>query len=168
MKIIILIFSYLAALNAQISITGKYRDFALKSLNKSFKMDSDESMTIYNLPEQDNRDLLAQAEAKERIHSDSRLTRKNDIDGTEEIEYSHKLPKITPFTFGTAIPLNVSINYNEDIQWIVNEDTQSRMWRFKVYSKDAHSISIYFADFYLKPSSELYIIGQEVRKIIFH
>lgn len=161
MNIFLVIFSFLAVSHAQISVPGKYRSLALKDLQKNGRMDEDESMLIYNLPELDNAHLLAEVEAKERVDSESKLTRKNDVDGAEEIFYSSKPSKTDPFTFGKAVPLNVSMISTDESHWIINADTQTRMWRFKVYSKDAHSISIYFSDFYLKPSAELYIIGLE-------
>lgn len=162
MNIFIFIFPFLTVLNAQISVPGKYRDLVLKNLQKSVTKDADKTMTIYNLPDQDNANLLAEVEADERIDSENKLTRKNVVDGTDEIVYSNKPPKTNPFVFGKAVPLVVSMNETEQIRWIVNEETQTRMWRFKVHSKDAHSISIYFSDFYLQPLAELYIIGLEV------
>ena len=164
MNIFIVVYSFLAVLNAQRSVPGKYRALALESLQKNVVMGADESMVIYNLPEQDNADLLAEVEAKERIDSENShsLTRKNDIDGTDEIVYSNKPSKTDPYTFGKAVPLIVSMDPAEESHWIINENSQTRMWRFKVCSKDAHSISIDFSEFYLKPSAELYIIGREV------
>lgn len=167
MNILIFILPFLSFLNAQISVPGKYRDLVLKSLQKSITMGADEVLAIYNLPKQDNARLLAEVEASERIDSENRLVRKNIVNGTEEIIYSRKPPKTSPFVFGKAIPLVIGMNETDQSHWIVNEENQTRMWRFKVYSKDAHSISIYFADFYLKPSAELYIIGQEVSAQIY-
>ena len=164
MNIFIFILSFLTALKAQISVPGKYRDLIQKSFQKSQTIGADESIVIYNLPEQNNDNLLAEVEASESIDSENKLIRKNVVDGIDEIVYSNKPPKTSPFVFGKAIPLDVSMNCTEQSQWIVNEETQTRTWRFKVNSKNAHSISIYFSDFYLKPSAELYIIGLEVNE----
>lgn len=154
-------------LRAQISVPGKYRHLVLKSLQKNAEM---VQMTEYNMPEQNNAQLLAQAEADEAI-TPAKLSRKeihrNSTDGSDEISYG-RLPKTAPFTFGKALPLAIDINKAGEGDWIINEETQTKMWRFRVSSKDAHSISIYFDDFHLAPSAELYIIGREVKnKIIF-
>lgn len=155
-------------LEAQLSVVGKYRHLVNSSLQKAGSLPSN-SVKEYRLPDQDNEQLLAWADAEEWA-SNSRLSRKevrrNDNSVLEEFTYTEKTPKATPFTFGKAIPLSISLTDPEGGEWTVHEDTKTRMWRFKIYSKDAHSISVYFSDFHLAPSTELYIIGRGVSTFI--
>lgn len=146
----------------QISVPGEYRKLLETNLQKSGLT---VKMREYSMPEQNNAQLLAQALADESV-TPAKLSRKeirkNNTGGPDEITYTGRLPKAVPFTFGTVVPLSVDMSKEGEGDWIVNEETQTRMWRFKVSSKDAHSISIYFKDFYLAPSAELYVIGREV------
>ena len=149
-------------IRAQISVPGRYRQLVEKSLQKSvFTVE----MREYTMPEQNNAQLLAQALADE-IITPAKLSRKeirrNFTDGQDEITYTGRLPKAVPFIFGKVVPLLVDMSKDGEGEWVINEETQTRMWRFRVSSKDAHSISIYFKDLHLSPSSELYVIGREV------
>jgi hypothetical protein len=149
---------------AQISVPGKYRALLVKNLEKTALT---VKMREYSMPEQNNAQLLAQAQADESV-TPAKLSRKeirrNNTGGPDEISYTGRMPKAVPYTFGKVVPLSIDMNKEGEGDWIVNEETQTRMWRFKVSSKDAHSISIYFKDFHLSPSAELYVIGQEVKK----
>lgn len=159
----ILVICGLSKLEAQLSFHGKYR-----SQKVSLQKNSNPSTFIkeYKLPEQDNAQLLALAEAQESISPAAKHSHKetsyNVTDGPEEFTYTEKTPKSVPFKFGEALPLSINMNQSGDGEWIVNEESQTRMWRFKVSSKDAHAMSIYFSDFFLAPATELYIIGREV------
>lgn len=156
-----LIFSF-KDLKAQISSPGVYRHLVQATLQKSGALSN---FVEYNLPEQDNAQLLAQAEADEAVINAKATRQGVSSDGTEEVIYADKPPKAAPYQFGKAIDFVVEMDKeSQGNEWIVNEENGTRMWRFKVHSKDAHSISIYFSDFYLAPSSELYIIGKEVNK----
>lgn len=159
----ILILAGLCCLNvlrAQISVPGRYRHLVHDSLRKSGQM---AELKEYRLPEQNNAQLEAQAEADEAKINAKTSRKVISSDGVEETIYSGKPPKAAPYKFGQVIDFSVKLEKEEEGQWIVNDETGTRMWRFKVYSKAAQSVSIYFSEFYLAPSSELYIIGQEVK-----
>lgn len=152
--------AWISLTRAQISVPGKYRQLVVKGLHKSV---SAVEMKEYTMPEQNNSQLLAQALADEIITQLSRKEiRRNYTDGPDEITYTGRLPKAIPFTFGKVVPLSVDMNKDGEGEWVINEETRTRMWRFRVSSKDAQSISIYFKDLNLSPSSELYVIGREV------
>lgn len=162
MRVSFLTISIICSLNnllAQISSPGRYRNLVQNVFHKNADL---AEIKEYRLPPQDNSQLLAQAEADEAIFESKIAQQIIASDGSEEIIYNDKPPKSAPYQFGTAIDFVVDMNKKGEGQWILNDETNTKTWRFKVYSKDAHSISIYFTDFHLAPSTELYIIGPEV------
>lgn len=161
---LLLISSNLILIQSQLQKPGRFRNLINTDLKKSWERNH---IKEYILPEQDNAKLLSKVEAEEAADP-NRLPKKqiNKQDGTEEISFGNKLPKSQPFTFGKAIDLQINMTQPGEGEWIINEESQTKMWRFKVSSKEAHSISIYFADFHLSPLSELYILGREVQLIL--
>lgn len=161
--LVILLTSLSTGIYAQLSEPGRYREL-IQSLQYS-KNGLDRKQVIeYILPRQDNERLLAEAREDE-IVTPAKLAKKEikQNDGTEEISFNDKLPKSVPFKFGKVLPLSINMTEPNEGEWIVNEESKTKTWRFKVVSKEAHSISIYFSDFHMAPLAELYIIGREVR-----
>ena len=160
---LLLISSHLILIQSQLQKPGRFRNLINTDLKKSAERNR---IKEYILPEQDNAKLLYKVEAEE-ASDPNRMPKKqiNKQDGTEEISFGNKLPKTQPFTFGKAIDLQINMTQPGEGEWIINEETQTKMWRFKVSSKEAHSMSIHFADFHLSPLSELYILGREVQSI---
>lgn len=62
-----------------------------------------------------------------------------------------------PFKFGEAIPF--SLNIKTDGEWTVFPN--ARVWRAKIKSENAVSLSLQFSKFYLPSQSELYVIGKD-------
>lgn len=152
-----LISSLFKNITGQLQKPGRFRNqIYLKSSN---------GIKEYEMPLQDNTKLLAETLAEE--DEDSSFfhhTRKEspDHDGIVDISFTGTPPKARPYTFGTSQPLLLNMTESTDGEWIINEEMKTRMWRFKVSSKGALSLSIYFSDFHLSYGSELYIIGQDV------
>lgn len=62
-----------------------------------------------------------------------------------------------PFKFGESIPFQ--LNIKNDGEWTVFPN--ARVWRAKIKSQNAVSISLHFSKFYLPSQSELYVIGKD-------
>jgi hypothetical protein len=147
------------AAKAQVQVPGLFQNrIDSPSLHKSGL-----NIRQYDLPPQNNEELLNAALAQEHeaaLVAARKTTYEND--GNLEIGYSAgKIPKAIPFKFGKTIPLSLDIDNNDHGEWIVDETVGTRMWRFKVKSNGAYSLSIYFSKFKLAPGSELYIIGEQ-------
>ena len=150
----------LNSFRAQISVPGKYRNLIGAPLQKGAA-----ALIVpkeYTMPPQDNLQLNAQAEADEAIINAKTSLKVVSSNGTEEFIYTDKPPKAAPYQFGKAIDLVIDMKAEGTGEWTVNKEMKTKTWRFKVSSKDAYSISIYFSEFNLASSTELYIIGQEV------
>ena len=146
---------------AQLSRSGYWADVAHgDALSKNGK-----AITVYEMPPQDNASLLAQVLAEEEAASRA-VPRKriHSSDGVLEVSYPNQAPKVAPFRFGKALPISLNISQPGDGEWVENEESGTRMWRFKIHSPGAESISIYFDDFKMTPQSELYVIGKEVSR----
>lgn len=150
---------------AQLSKKGGY--WAHIALDDSLSK-SGNSILTYEMPRQDNTALLAEALAEEEAAANA-IPRKtiSPSDGVIEVSYPIQAPKAAPFKFGKALPISLNISNPSHGQWIENEESKTRLWRFKVHSPGAESISIYFDDFHMTPGSELYVIGKEVNAVLF-
>ena len=147
---------------AQRARQGKYASLAMEDvLGKTGQVER--AIITYEMPEQDNAALLEQVLEDENAII---VPRKqiNSADGTLEVTYGTRAPKVAPFKFGKALPIALNMSHPGDGEWIENPEAGTRLWRFKVHSPGAESISIYFDEFRLNPQAELYVIGQEVRE----
>jgi hypothetical protein len=151
----------LSVVAGQVSRSGYWSRVAFDAaLNKNGN-----AILTYEMPTQDNNALLAEVLAEEEAAANA-VPRKtiHSSDGVLEITYPRQAPKVAPFRFGKVLPIALNISREGDGQWTTNEEAGTRMWRFKVRSAGAESISIYFDDFLMTPGSELYVIGKEVNK----
>ena len=155
-----LILFCLSVVSAQITQRGYWNDVVL---NDALSKNGNAILT-YEMLAQDNAALLAEVLAEEEAAANA-VPRKtvHSSDGILEITYPQQAPKVAPFRFGKVLPISLNISREGDGQWMDNEESGTRMWRFKVHSPGAESISIYFEDFLMTPGSELYVIGKEVR-----
>ncbi len=150
----------LSVISGQVSRKGRWRGPVLDDVWGK----SGNAILTYEMPAQDNAALLAEVLAEEQAAANV-VPRKtiSSSDGVLEISYPTQAPKVAPFRFGKVLPISLNISRTGDGQWIENEEAGTKMWRFKVHSPGAETISIYFDDFFMTPGSELYVIGQEVR-----
>ena len=155
---LLLLCFFLQNITGQLQKPGRFRD--------QIYLKSSHGIKEYQMPLQDNAKLLAEVTAEE----DSfyfHHARKESLEqnGIVQITFTDTPPKSRPYIFGASEPLHLNMTETTDGEWIINEAMKTKMWRFKVTSKGALSLSIYFSDFHLSYGSELYIIGQEVRTV---
>lgn len=148
-------------MTGQVARQGKFASLAVgDALGKAGRVER--AIITYEMPGQDNAALLEQVLEEENAII---VPRKqiNTSDGTLEVSYGTQAPKVAPYKFGKALPIALNLTNPGDGEWIENPEAGTRMWRFKIHSPGAESISIYFSEFRLNAQAELYVIGQEVR-----
>ena len=79
----------------------------------------------------------------------------------DENERHAEFPK--PPRFGTAIPVNLSINSNNFWTELENGD---RIWSIKIISEGAKSLNFNFSVYILQPGSNLYIYNEDYSQIL--
>ena len=137
---------------AQVQVAGRFA--ALNRLRSFAK--TDDVMTEYSLPLQDNAALRQAVDAEERDCVAKASHKTNDSFG---VNFNNSIPKAVPFKFGQLVPLNLNMHQAGHGEWLEVDD--ARIWRFKVKSAGALSLSLYFSKFELAPNSELYIRGRD-------
>lgn len=95
---------------------------------------------IYMLPHQDNEAMVAEVVR-------------------EEAQGSMK-----PYKFASGVPFEIDIS--RDGVWSVDPSGTARVWRAKVESPGAITMSLIFSDFYLPPNSELYVSSETVSALV--
>ena len=67
---------------------------------------------------------------------------------------------LKPYKFGEMVPF--TLNIQRDGEWTIDPSGTAKVWRAVVQSMGAESLSVLFADFYLPPGAEFYIVGSNV------
>ncbi len=114
--------------------------------------------------------INAQVPTKFNSKKDKDYLRK--IKTKKEIKTTHKMPPLSlnslrdedlideqnglPMRFGKAFDVDIGTNYNE---W--NESGNDKIWTTSITSQGAYSINLFFDQFVLNNSAEVYIINQD-------
>lgn len=64
------------------------------------------------------------------------------------------------YKFGESVPFRLDIETAGE--WKVEADARARVWRARLQSAGAESMSVIFDRFYLPPGAELYVLGRNV------
>ena len=130
----LVLWTSLGRCEAQVQTIGVFPPSRFAAL---MQKDASQSSSLYKLPSVN----LPQVLAREVI--DSR---------NGELKY---------YKYGEPVPYRLDMKTAGE--WVIEAEGQARVWRVRLQSAAAESLSVIFDQFYLPPGAELYVLGRNVR-----
>lgn len=144
----------------QVQVPGKLRSATMME-KRSSGIPAVAAAPVYQLPKLDNEALRSAAEAQDSFKPSAVAFKERSQ--IPEIHFQDNIvPKAHPYQFAKKVSFELDMNTSGVGQWIENQESGTRSWRFMIKSEGALSLSLNFADFYLAPGSELYVYNDKV------